>query len=268
MARTVVFIHDAWLGPGVWHHFAGRFAACGYRWLAPAWPGIEQLDEHAFGRPDASSDKQPPAGLANLGMDRLLAHYVFLIRTLAEPPLLVGHGVGGLLVQLLLDRGIGAAGVAIAPTPPSGVLPGWSALRRAWPLWSGWATWARPVAITRARFDRDMAQTLPTIQRVHAFDAWVLAASGRLLWQTAVGIGCKVDFDNDGRAALLLVAGEQDRAVQVSTVVASFRLHRRSVAVTDLHVYPGRSHLLITEPGWEAIADACIDWAREQLGGF
>ena len=69
-------------------------------------------------------------------------------------------------------------------------------------------------------------------------------------------------------APTLLVAGEQDRTVQASTVVASFRLHRRSVAVTDLHVYPGRSHLLITEPGWEAIADACIDWAREQLGGF
>ena len=51
-------------------------------------------------------------------------------------------------------------------------------------------------------------------------------------------------------------------------MAATFRLHRRSVAVTDMLVYPGRSHLLITEPGWEAIADACIDWAREQLGGF
>ncbi|QEI09012.1 alpha/beta hydrolase [Pigmentiphaga aceris] len=303
MHRTVVFIHDAWLSPGVWRHFADRFAACGYTWMAPAWPGIEtSAPEHKH--PDHIATRQPPAGLVELGMDGLLAHYAFLIRTLVEPPVLVGHGVGGLLVQLLIDRGLGAVGIAIAPTPPSGVLPGWSALRRIAPLWSSWSSrlcmrvmhrtmktspaasastgvarhpavpasfspsFCPAIPLTRARFDHDVAQTLPLEQRQQAFDDWVVPASGRLLWQTLLGIGCKVDFGNDCRAPLLFIAGEQDRSVQASTVAASFRQHRRSVAVSAMRLYAGRSHLLITEPGWEEIADACIDWANQQLGGF
>jgi pimeloyl-ACP methyl ester carboxylesterase len=33
----------------------------------------------------------------------------------AEPPVLIGHSYGGLFVELLLDRGLGRAGVAMSP---------------------------------------------------------------------------------------------------------------------------------------------------------
>jgi pimeloyl-ACP methyl ester carboxylesterase len=252
-----MFIHDAWLTPLVWQGFAGRFAACGYACVAPAWPGLDQ--------PVARLREQPPARLASLGIGELLAHYQRLIHRLAEAPLLVGHGVGGLLVQMLLDRGLGAAGVAIAPIPPRGVLPGVLALRAALPSLS---IWTRIQWLTRARFERDLAQTLSPAARLQAFDSYIVPAPGRVFFQAALGIGCKVDFANDRRAALLFIAGEQDRCVQASMVSSNYRLHRRSVAVTAIQVFPGRSHWLINEPGWEEIADACIDWANEQLGGF
>ncbi|MFN7127676.1 MAG: hypothetical protein ACK4OJ_01310 [Brevundimonas sp.] len=41
---------------------------------------------------------------------------------------------------------------------------------------------------------------------------------------------------------------------------AAFRIQRRSSAPTDFLAFPGRSHLLIAEPGWEAVAQACIAW--------
>jgi pimeloyl-ACP methyl ester carboxylesterase len=44
-------------------------------------------------------------------------------RMLPEPPFLIGHSMGGLVVQMLLDRGFGAAGVAISSAPPRGVPP-------------------------------------------------------------------------------------------------------------------------------------------------
>jgi alpha-beta hydrolase superfamily lysophospholipase len=258
--RTVVFIHDAWLGPGVWSRFAGRFAACGYACLTPAWPGLDQPVDHLRA--------QPPAGLARLGVDGLLDHLDTLVRSLPGSPLLVGHGVGGLMVQMLLDRGLGAAGVAIAPTPPRGVASGWSALRRCWRLLSTRAGWTTPLHLSRTRFAREFANTLTPAQQRDAFDSHVVPASGRLLWQTALGLGCKVDFDNDRRAALLFIAGERDRSVEASVVAANCRLQRRSVAVADIREFPGRSHWLIAEPGWEAVADVCIAWANEQLGGF
>jgi pimeloyl-ACP methyl ester carboxylesterase len=260
VTRTVVFIHDAWLGPGVWGRFAGRFAACGYACVIPAWPALDQ--------PVDALRAQPPAGLARLGIRALVGHMRAQVLQLPAPPLLVGHGIGGLVVQMLIDQGMGAAGVAIASAPPSCVPRGWSALQDCGSVVStrGWTS--TPLRLSRARFARDIAPALTPAQQAHAYDTHVVPTSGRLLCQTALGYGCKVDFDNDRRAALLFIAGERDRRVQASVVAANVRLQRRSVAVTDIRAFPGRSHWLIAEPGWEDVADACIDWANGQLGGF
>src|SRR4029453_13948036 len=60
--------------------------------------------------------------LAGLGLEDIVDHYEALIRELDEPPVLVGHSFGGLIVELLLDRGVGRAGVATPPAPPKGIL--------------------------------------------------------------------------------------------------------------------------------------------------
>ncbi len=51
-------------------------------------------------------------------LDDVLEHYVEVVEAMAEPPIIIGHSLGGLIVQLLIQRGMGAVGVAIAPTPP------------------------------------------------------------------------------------------------------------------------------------------------------
>jgi pimeloyl-ACP methyl ester carboxylesterase len=50
-------------------------------------------------------------------------HYVRLIAELYEPPVLIGHSFGGLIVELLLDRGLGRAGVALSPAPKRCAVP-------------------------------------------------------------------------------------------------------------------------------------------------
>ena len=52
----------------------------------------------------------------------IVDHYEELIRALDSEPVLVGHSFGGLIVELLLDRGLGRAGVAMSPAPPKGIL--------------------------------------------------------------------------------------------------------------------------------------------------
>lgn len=58
--------------------------------------------------------------MAGLGVTEIVDHYDHLIRGLEQPPIIIGHSFGGLVTQILLDRGLGAAGVAIAPTPVKG----------------------------------------------------------------------------------------------------------------------------------------------------
>jgi non-heme chloroperoxidase len=113
MSRTIVLIHGAWMTPLCWEQFTGYFEGLGYPVLAPAWPGKDRPVQEI---------RQDPSALAGLGMQEIVDHYAALIEALPEPPILIGHSFGGLFVQLLLDRGVGAAGVALDPAPPKGIL--------------------------------------------------------------------------------------------------------------------------------------------------
>ena len=81
---------------------APLFAEKGYRTLAPAWQCKE--------RPVDEQLADPASRLAEVGIPEIVAHYQAMIRKLPEPQVLIGHSFGGLIVQLLLDQGYGAAG--------------------------------------------------------------------------------------------------------------------------------------------------------------
>jgi pimeloyl-ACP methyl ester carboxylesterase len=111
-SRTIAFIHGGWLTPTCWDSFVSFFESKGYRCLAPAWPGKDRPVE---------AIRADPSPLAGLGMGEIIDHYDRIIRGLDDPPILIGHSFGALFVQVLLDRGLGSAGIAIDSAPPKGV---------------------------------------------------------------------------------------------------------------------------------------------------
>jgi pimeloyl-ACP methyl ester carboxylesterase len=253
-SKTVMFIHGAWLTPAAWEPFRALFAARGFETVAPAWPYMEA--------PIEQLRASPRPELAKLTIGAIVAHYERLVRAMPEPPIVIGHSFGGLFAQILLDRGLGAAGVAIDPVPIRGVLPTPRALRSAMPVLLGWRSWERVVTMPFERFASDFAQTLPEVDRRAAYDRYIVPTPGRLYYQAALGIGTHVNVDNPHRAPLLLVAGEEDRTIEASMVRATYQKQRRSLATTELRTFPGRSHFLVVEPGWEEIAEHTAAWAR------
>ena len=124
---TIVFVHGMYVTPLCWEPWVAYCQAQGYTSLAPAWPGrerpIETLRRHPL---------DPQLGRLTLG--DVVGHFTKTITALDERPVLVGHSMGGLVVQLLLQRDIAAAGVAIDSAPPRGVFSTkWSFLRSNWP---------------------------------------------------------------------------------------------------------------------------------------
>ena len=113
--KTIVLVHGAWVTPLCWENFSGYFESRGYTCLAPAWPYKDRSVDELRRSPDPN--------LGRLGLIEIVDHYDRIIRGLDAPPILIGHSYGGLFVQMLLDRGLGAAGVAIDSAPPQGVLP-------------------------------------------------------------------------------------------------------------------------------------------------
>ncbi len=253
MRKTFLLIHGAWVTPACWHDFRGFLEARGHSCVVPAWPFMD--------RPVEALRHSPDPALARVTIKYLVDHFDRLIRALPEPPVLVGHSFGGLIVQMLLDRGLGAAGVAIDAGPPRGVLPSMRASRSAAPVLFTPLGWRRILTMSFNSFSTTFANTLTAGAMIQAYERHIVPAPGRIYFQAALGIGNGVDFANPARAPLLLIAGGADRTSTLDMVQAMWRKHRRSPARTDMQSFDGRSHWLIAEPGWEDVAGATLDWA-------
>jgi pimeloyl-ACP methyl ester carboxylesterase len=246
--------------PRSWEHFICFFEAHGYRALAPAWPGMAGEVEEV---------RRDPSALAGLGVTEIANHYDRLVRKLSEPPILMGHSFGGLVVQMLLDRGLGAVGVAIDPAPPKGILRlPWSAVRASSAVLSNPLNLRRTVALNFAQFRYAFANTMSEADAYAAYERYAVPGPGRPVFQAALANlrpwadPTAVNFHNADRAPLLLIAGADDQQIPPSVVRDNDRKYRRSEAVTDFKEFAGRSHLIIAQQGWEEVAAYALSWAR------
>jgi len=257
---TVVFIHGAFMSAESWGSWMQRFEARGYKTVAPAWPFLDHSVDDLQNAPDRR--------FGRLGISEIVDNYASIIRELTEPPILVGHSFGGLFVQMLLDRGIGAAGVAIDPAPPKGVLPGKDAVRASLPVLLGWESWQRVRRMSFKNFQWGWVHTLSEAEQRAAFEQHVIPTSGRLFLQALLAPltdDTKVNYRNGLRAPLLIIAGQLDRTVEARMNLANFRKYARSTAVTDYRAFPGRTHWIVRQPGWEEVADYVMDWLAKQV---
>jgi pimeloyl-ACP methyl ester carboxylesterase len=256
--KTIVLIHGAWVTPQCWSLFRAAYESQGYRCIAPAWPGLDRpVDELRLSLDPA---------FARTTIKSLVDHYDRIVQALPEPPVLIGHSFGGLIVQMLADRGLGAAAVAIDPGPPRWVLPSLAAVRSALPVLLAWRGWRRVLSMSFKSFASTFANALPLDEQRPTYDQHVVPAPGRIYFQAALGLGNAVNFANPKRPPLLLIAGEDDRTSTPSMARAMHKKHSRSPVRVDLIRFPGRSHWLIAEPGWQDVAGKALEWVEAQVG--
>lgn len=243
VANTIVFLHGAWVTPACWDDFRGFFEGQGYRCVAPAWPGRD--------RPIEALRAHPSDELGRLGIAEIVDHYASIIRAMDPAPVLIGHSFGGLFVQLLLDRGLGTAGVAIDSAPPRGVLPLQpSVIRSNAGVLLTWQGWRRVVRQSFGQFRYAFVNAMTPSQQRQAYDRHVVPETGRIFFQAALSAldpksPARVDFTNSHRAPLLMIAGRQDHIVPAVMNRANYRCYARSRALTDYRAFDGRCHWII-----------------------
>lgn len=257
---TVVLIHGLWMTARSWEHWIERYTERGYRVIARSWPGMEG---------DIDELRRDPSGVAGLGVSDIVDYYGGIIRELPQPPILIGHSFGGLFVELLLDRGLGAAGVAIAPAAPQGLLrTPLSTLKVGFPALRNPANLHKAVPLTFEQFRYAFGNTLSEEDALVAYDRYAVPGPDHVLFQAGLAnfnphAATHVDFRNDDRAPLLLIAGGKDHVSPAALTKANYEHYHTAKAITAFKEYPERSHFTLGEAGWEEVADYALDWATE-----
>ena len=266
MATTtppIVLIHGLWLHPVSWDGWKERFESRGHQVLAPAWPRLEG---------DVDAIRRDPSPLNGLGVAEIADHYAGIVRGLDQPPIIMGHSFGGLITELLLDRGLGAVGVALSPAPVKGVLRlPLAQLRSAFPALANPANRKRTVELTPKQFHYAFTNTMSDDEARAAYDRYQVPGPGRVLFQAAFAnfnpnAPSKVDFHKADRAPLLVVGNEKDHTVPASVSKEAAHRLAKSKTVVDYKEFPGRPHFTAGAPGWEAVADYALEWATGHTG--
>jgi pimeloyl-ACP methyl ester carboxylesterase len=255
--KHIVLIHGLWMTALSWEHWVKRYTEKGYNVIARSWPGMDI---------DIEQLRRDPSPIATIGVTEVVDYYEDIIRKLDSPPIVMGHSFGGLMAQILLDRGLGAAGVAIAPAPVKGIilLP-FSTLKVSFPALINPANNHRAVPLTPEQFHYAFTNTLTEVESLKAFNRYSVPGPDHVLFQAAFAnfnphAATAVDFQNETRAPLLLIAGGKDHVSPASVVKANYNLYGRSKAVTGYKEFPERTHYILGQDGWEEVADYALDW--------
>ena len=258
-APTVVLIHGMWMTPKSWDNWIQHYAARGHSAIAPGWPGVA----------DPAETRRDPTALKGLGLQRMVEHYEGIIRGLDSPPIIIGHSFGALTTQLLLNRGLGAAGVAIGTAPGKGVLilpP--STLRAAIPGLKNPFNRNGLAPLTPKQFRWRFTNTLSQEDSDAIYDEQYIPGTNRAFFEAAFAAlsprsPAAIDYKNPRRAPLLLIVGEKDHISPPALNKTVLKLQRRAPSVTESKEYVGRPHFMAGMDGWQEIADQALDWGLE-----
>lgn len=259
VTNKIVLIHGLWMTPRSWDLFREFYQVQGNQVFAPAWPYLSGEVEEI---------RHNSSALRGLGITEIANHYEKLIRSLDEPPILIGHSFGGLIVQILLDRGLGAAGVAIDSATPKGIwkLP-FSAIQSVSPVLLNPLNYKRTVMLTFKQFSSAFANTMSEFEARLAYEQNVIPGPGRPVFQVASAnfnpwAATRVNYRNHKRSPLLLIAGTQDRLVPAVQNRINYKKYAHSQAMTEYKEFPHRSHLIIAQEGWQEVAKYALEWAK------
>ena len=262
---TIVLIHGLWLTPRSWEEWIDRYQKAGYNVIAPSWPGLEG---------EVEAIRKDPSPLKRLKLKTVVDHYERIIRKLDAPPIIMGHSFGGLITQMLIDRGLGSAGVAIdsAQTAGVAVLP-FSTIRAGFPILGNPFSYGRTTSLSPGQFNYAFTNELSPTESNKVYDRYSIPAANSILWDAALALlnpkaSSKVNYANSNRAPLLFIAGGNDHIVPPAINKSNVRKYvKKSSAVTDYREFPNRTHHTVGQKGWEEVADFAIQWASMHARG-
>lgn len=242
----LLFVHGAWHGAWCWaEYFLPYFAQQGYTSHALSLRGHGASTGHQHLRRTRVAD--------------YVTDVAQVISQLPHPPVLVGHSMGGLIVQKYLETHSVPAAVLLASVPVRGALKATLriALHHPWPFlkvnltWSLYPIIGTPELTREAFFSRDV----PKEQLTRYFAQMQDESYPAFLDMIAF------DLPEPRKVAvpLLVLGAANDTVFHSDEVEATARAYH-----TQAEIFPNMAHDMMLEAGWQSVADRILLWLTEQ----
>jgi pimeloyl-ACP methyl ester carboxylesterase len=256
----IVLVHGLWMTPSSWDTWAEHYRAKGHEVITPGWPGIDQRTP--------AQVRANPKPLENRGITEIVDSYDSVIRALPRQPIIMGHSFGGIFAQMLLDRGLGIAGVGVQPGQPAGVmsLP-LSTLRTGFPILSNPFGRKGAKPLTKRHFHYTFGNDLSRAESDAEWEVSAVNSMNRVFFEGVLSLPKEktgithVDFLKPERAPLLLISGGIDHVAPPAIQKAILKKYSKGTALVERVEFPGRSHRIVSQQGWEEVADYALTWA-------
>ncbi len=253
--KTVVFVTGAFVNSSSWDEWKSYFESKGYQTFAPAWPFKE-------GTSKALRDRQPnDTDLAGLRFSELVDHYADFIKKLPEKPIIIGHSLGGLITQILINRDLGAAGIAIHPVPPLGVIPyEFSFLKAGWKVFGLFTSLKKTYLMSLQDWQYAFTNGMSLEDQKTSYEKYTIPESKQVA-RDGLSSAAKVDFKKP-HAPLLITSGSIDNILPASLNYRNFKRYNTPGSVTDYKEFEGRNHYVLGQPTWKEDANYILNWLK------
>lgn len=245
--HPVLFVHGAWHGGWCWNeHFLDLFAGRGFRALALSLRG------HGASPTEKS--------LRTCSVSDFLSDLSAVAQQLPTPPVLVGHSMGGFVVQKYLERHNAPAAVLVASAPPRGQLRSLMRSLRRHPYRSiRFALTGNP-----AHLYGSTTEARELFFGAKASDHLVNAVTTRLQPESTRAIFVDMVATNlvdTGKIStpMLVMGGQLDEIYSASDIRRTAKAYH-----TEPVFFPDMGHELLLEPGWAEVANTITSWLAKQ----
>ncbi len=253
-SKTIVFIHGLFMNPSSWGNWMNYYQNLGYTCYAPAFPFHE--GNPSVLRNEISSE------LPKVTIGDVVKHYLEFIDSLSEKPILIGHSVGGFIVQKLIELEKGSLGVCIDAAPPAGIFT------FKWGFWSANLPVINPFKGNSAFvptvewFQKAFCNTMNMDETKKVYDAYVVPESRNIPRSMLSDPFGKIDF-HKAHAPLLFISGEKDSIIPYSLNVSNVKAYQDKSSIREHKIFEGRTHYICGQEGWEDVADYVAKWIEE-----
>lgn len=240
----LLFVHGAWHGAWCWENFLPYFAEHGYE--------AHALSLRGHGESEGRDGIRWYSGARDY-----VADVAQVVDGLGKTPVLIGHSMGGYVVQKYLETRNVPAGVLLASIPVMGTIGLMMRSIKRYP---------KVTLKTLLFFDGGYLVTSPEVMRDVLFSdgfpevefsrhyARVQTESFRLMFDTTL---LHLPQPQKVKTPLLVLAAENDRVFSVPEQKATARAYN-----TEAVIFSNMAHDMMLEKDWQDVADKILEWLK------